>query len=225
MPVIQTELGDDVAGATVDAAGTRAIVLNLSGRNREVFVRRSTLAHELCHILFDPPRRLDDLRVDRYDELDRPAEQLTDAVEQRANAFAVELIAPQYAAGCASSRRSRRRRLRAVIHRFGINTPTAARYQVWNGLKRQTPLASLTATNTPADATWESQEAYTVDYHPIRSLAVHPSRAGRFSALALRAAEKRLISWDTAAEWLDASINELRAAAPAVRGLFPEVFE
>lgn len=222
VPVIQTELGADVAGATVDASGARAIVLNLSGRNREVFVRRSTLAHELCHILFDPPQRLDDLRVDRYDELDRPVEQVVDAVEQRANAFAVELIAPQRAA-VRLFETSPGEPLAAVIHRFGISF-TAARYQVWNGLARRVDLASLTASNTRPDPSWEGREAYTVDYHPIRSLARRPSRAGRFSAVALRAAERRRVSWDTAAEWLDASVDEVRAALPAVRSLFPDVF-
>ncbi|MFO0608189.1 MAG: XRE family transcriptional regulator [Polyangiales bacterium] len=222
IPVIQTELGADFAGATVDASGARAIVLNLAGRNREVFVRRATLAHELCHILFDPPQRLNDLRVDRYDELDRPAEQVVDVVEQRANAFAVELIAPQRAS-VRLFETSPSEPLAAVIHRFGISF-TAARYQVWNGLARRVELTSLAAPNTRPDPGWEAREAYTVDYHPIRSLARHPSRAGRFSAVSLRAAEQRRISWDTAAEWLDASVDEVRDALPAVRSLFPDVF-
>ncbi len=222
VPVIQTELGSDFAGATVDASGCRAVVLNLSGRNREVFVRRATLAHELCHILFDPPERLEDLRVDRYDDLDRPVDQVADPVEQRANAFGVELIAPQSAA-VRRYQVSPHEPLADVIQHFGLSF-TAARYQVWNGLDRRIAFSSLTAPNAAPDPTWEAREAYTVDYHPIRTLARRPSRAGRFSALTLRAATQRCISWDTAAEWLDAPVDEIRAALPAVRSLFPDVF-
>jgi Zn-dependent peptidase ImmA (M78 family) len=222
VPVIQAELGDDIAGATVESEGCRAVVLNLSGRNREVFVRRATLAHELGHILFDPPHSLDDLRVDRYDDLERAADQIVDPVEQRANAFAVELIAPQQAA-VRRYMTATGDPLRGVIDDFGLSF-TAARFQVWNGLKRDRRLEEITTPNYQPDPAWDAREAYTIDYHPVRSLARCPSRAGRFSAVALRAALERHISWDTASEWLMAPIDEIRAAASAVRGLFPDVF-
>ena len=223
IPVIQAELGEEIAGATVESDGCRAVVLNLSGQNREVFVRRATLAHELGHILFDPPRRLDDLRVDRYDEFERSFEQVVDPVEQRANAFAVELIAPQNAA-VTRYETTADDPLRAVIDHFGLSF-TATRYQVWNGLARKVALDTMMAPNTAPDSAWDGNEAYTIDYHPIRSLASRPSRAGRFSALTLRAASEGRISWDTAAEWLMSSEGEIRAAETAVRGLFPDVFK
>lgn len=222
IPVIQAELGDDIAGATVDTEGCRAVVLNLAGRNREVFVRRATLAHEMGHILFDPPQRLDDLRVDPYDDLERTFDEIVDPVEQRANAFAVELLAPQQEA-VKRFQTARDEPLRDVIDHFGVSF-TAARYQVWNGLERRTPLDRLTAPSVRPDPTWDARERYTTDYHPIRALARHPARAGRFSALALRAALERHISWDTAAEWLDASADEVRRAEADLRGLFPDVF-
>lgn len=223
IPVIQAELGDDIAGATVESDGCRAVVLNLSGRNREVFIRRATLAHELGHILFDPPRRLEDLRVDRYDELERSVEQPADPVEQRANAFAVELIAPQSVA-VKLYQTADDEPLRAVMEHFGVSF-TAARYQIWNGLDRKIAFGQLQASNYPPDPSWEARESYTVDYHPIRSLAQHPSRAGRFSAIVLRAATEGLISWDSAAEWLMTDEYSVRAAQHSIREFFPDVFE
>lgn len=222
IPIIQAELGDEIAGATVDSDGARAIVLNLSGRNREVFVRRATLAHELGHILFDPPRRLEDLRVDNYYDLEHSADQVSDPVEQRANAFSVELIAPQHAAISLFESTSEDP-LRLVMDHFGISY-SAARYHVWNGLGRSRPLDSITTPNYPPDPSWSGREAYTVDYHPIRSLAQNPSRAGRFSALSLRAALDAHISWDTAAEWLMTKPADLQEASPEIRDLFPDVF-
>ena len=76
------------------------IVLNIEGRNSNVWIRRATLAHELAHILFDPEEQLSSVRVDSYEQVARDAEhddQLPDNVEQRANAFAIEFLAPRNA--------------------------------------------------------------------------------------------------------------------------------
>ena len=56
----------------------------------------ATLAHELGHLSFDPPERLENLRVDSYAEgrTDPRGEGAADFVEQRANAFAVAFLAP-----------------------------------------------------------------------------------------------------------------------------------
>ena len=48
IPIIQAELGVRIAGATVASSDRRAIVVNLSGRNQNVFARRSTLWHMSC---------------------------------------------------------------------------------------------------------------------------------------------------------------------------------
>jgi Zn-dependent peptidase ImmA (M78 family) len=222
IPVIQADLGNWIAGATIETEGRRAIVVNLTGRNQNAFMRRSTLAHELCHILFDPQQQLHDLRVDEYADLEKRADQLTDPVEQRANAFAVQLLAPQDAArrfyedasvdplGC-------------VIDRFGLSF-TAARYQIWNSIQRSVPLESLQTNRFKPEDDWEGREAYTTTFHPLRGLADHPARAGRFSAVVLRAADEGHISWDTASEWLFCSEAELQQAAPSIRGLYPDLF-
>lgn len=221
LPIIQAELGESIAGATIDTASRRAIVINLSGNNRHVFVRRATVAHELGHLLYDPPRLLDDLRVDAYSDLDAPAEQLRDEVEQRANAFAVEFLAPQDEV-VALFRSVQNDGVGEIMHRFGVSF-TIARYQIWNALERTIPLEDLTTPRRDFPSEWEARETYTVDYHPIRNL--RPTRAGRFSAVAARAAEEGLISWDTAGEWLEVSGDEVRSVVAQLRDLFPSVWK
>lgn len=65
-------------------------------------------------------------------------------------------------------------------------------------------------------------EAYSATYHPIRNIPA--SRAGRFSAVVLRAAEERLISWQTASEYFCCDEQQLHTAADAIHDLFPFVF-
>jgi hypothetical protein len=86
----------------------------------------------------------------------------------------------------------------AVVNHFGI-CHTAARHQIWYATERQIPLESLQAgPGRRPDERWQATEAFTFDYHPLPR--IRSSRAGRFGALVLGAAEERLISWDTAAE-------------------------
>lgn len=224
MPVIQAPLGERIAGATVQSdGGRRAIVLNINGKNADACVRRSTMAHELCHLLFDPGSHLHDLRVDEYTELDERDDTRTDPVEQRANAFAVQLLAPQ-AEAVARYHATDTGGLRAVLDHFGISF-TAGRYQVWNGMKRSVPLESIFAPNESPEVDWDARETYTLAYHPIRSLTEHPSRAGRFSAIVVRAAGVGVISWDTAADWLFCSQDDVRRAERGLREFYADVFE
>jgi Zn-dependent peptidase ImmA (M78 family)/transcriptional regulator with XRE-family HTH domain len=225
VPVIQAELGDRIAGATIAAGEKRTIVVNLSGRNRNVYARRMTLAHELSHILFDPRERLRDLRVDEYDELDRREDQIPDPVEQRANAFAVQVLAPRTVARD-SYLNGGDNPVAELVHRYGISF-TAARYQMWNAMDRSMPITDLSPDNQRVDPAWEGRESYTTSWHPIAVLVDHPSRAGRFSALAIRCAERGLISWDTAAEWLLSEQEQVKpqSVRAAMRDLYPDLFQ
>lgn len=222
IPVIQAEIGDGIAGLTIEVGQDRAIVLNLDGANRNVFVRRATIAHELGHLLYDPEDKLNTLVVDEYERLDRQPPELNDPVEQRANAFGVEFIAPQDAVVDYYKSFEAGDAVWEVMDRFGVSY-SIARYQIWNGLERAIPLESLRSTpdRRPSES-WEGRESFTIDYHPIRGIRL--SRAGRFSAIVLRAAEEQIISWDTAAEYLETSKDELFDAAHAIKALFPTVF-
>lgn len=220
-PVIQAQLDERIAGATVESAGQRAVVLNIDGLNSDALVRRSTMAHEVGHLLFDPSQHPEHLRVDDYIELEQRADTRTDPVEQRANAFAVQLLAPQSAA---VERYSRSGNLfDEVLDYFGLSF-TAGRYQVWNGLNRSVPLDSISAPNRRPEPDWDARESYTLTYHPIRELASRPSRAGRFSAIAVRCAQVGVVSWDTVSEWLYCSPDDARAAATDLADFYPEVF-
>lgn len=222
IPVVHAQLDARIAGATVESNRRRAIVLNVDGRNSDALVRRSTLAHEVGHLLFDPPQSLSELRVDEYDELDQRPETRADPVEQRANAFAVQLLAPQEAAVARFN--SSRDLFEGVLDHFGVSF-TLGRYQVWNGMQRTVPLDEIQAPNRRPDVAWDATESFTLIYHPIRSLASAPSRAGRFSAVAVRAARDGLVSWDTVAEWLLCSSDEAQSATDQLRDLYPEIFE
>lgn len=224
IPIIQTALGEWIAGLTVEAGDSRAIILNTTGPNSSIFVRRFTLAHELAHLLYDPPAQLQHLRVDEYAELDRDTLEIPDPVEQRANAFSVEFIAPQQAAieTFHSSGGTQGGGLRSVVDSFGLS-PTAARYHLWNGLERRLPLAELKYRGQEGAAAWEAKEDYTLTHHPLRGLPA--SRAGRFSAIVLRAAQERLISWDTATHYLRTTHEELQSAVGALQEMYPRVFE
>ena len=149
IPIIQVKLPTAIAGATVSAHGQRGIVLNTAGRNSNVWIRRTTLAHELGHILFDPEEELSNVRVDSYDEVARNAEHgdlPRDVVEQRANAFAVEFLAPSEgvkslvpspASVSATS-------IAEVMSVFGIG-PAAARFHVGNAWWGQAQLPAQSA--------------------------------------------------------------------------------
>ena len=106
IPVIQAPLpgNREIAGATVattDESGreVRGIVLNTSGANENVWIRRTTLAHELGHLLYDPEQKLQRLKIDSYEENETNPRNgcAADLVEQRANAFALAFLAPNEA--------------------------------------------------------------------------------------------------------------------------------
>lgn len=220
IPMIQAELGEFLAGVTVAIGDRRAIVLNRGGRNSNVYIRRSTIAHELGHLLYDIEARLHDLQVDDFGDLERSPSQVRDPVEQRANAFGIEFIAPQTAVlSCYESHESNP--IGAVMRLFGISH-TAARNQILNGLKENRELPQPSPEDLRPLYEFEAMEAYATDFHPIPGIA--PSRAGRFGAVVLRSADEKIISRETAAEYLGCSEETLESAAEHVRGLWPSVF-
>jgi len=65
-----------------------AVVLAFPMTARERLLRRVDLAHELAHVLFDAPQHATDLWIDTADDA------FSSSVEQRARAFAAELLLP-----------------------------------------------------------------------------------------------------------------------------------
>ena len=88
--VVQPLASGRITAVSIRAGATAAVVLNSrdSNRIRNPLVDRVSLAHELCHILFDPsPGGI-------HLVLDGDSSQKGSLAEQRARAFAAELLLP-----------------------------------------------------------------------------------------------------------------------------------
>jgi Zn-dependent peptidase ImmA (M78 family) len=108
------------------------LVINLEGKNRNPCVRRFSIAHELCHILYDWNRTEPLAVVSGY------VERLSREREQRANSFAVRFLCPE------SNLMAIRDPLdlnlvKNLTDRFGIHYG-AARLYIFNVLQKELPL-------------------------------------------------------------------------------------
>ena len=221
IPVVQVDLGQRIAGATIvtrdeGGAEARGVILNVSGANENVWVRRATLAHELGHLLFDLNERLENVRVDPYgqNEADPQAREAeTDYVEQRANAFAIAFLAPPDALRRMVSTPPSTKSAVDVMHTFGISR-TAARYHVRNCFHGQYEVPSDSLNEVPRDEL-KAAENLTLDFFPLRETPIQ--RRGKFAALVTRAVEAGLISSDTASLYLQCSVRDFKARYDQLR--------
>ena len=219
LPLTHIELPVTIAGATISTGDARGIAINVNGTNSNVWVRRFTIAHELGHLLWDPDQHLKALIVDSYSDLERePYRMRTDYVEARANAFAIELLAPKKAAlDHFLSYSDPREGLRAVMERFGVSF-TAAKYQIWNALDRNSPLESFTVDDIEPTPEWVGRESFTNDYFHPKSVPL--SRRGLFAGYVVKCWSEKLISFDSAASYLSCEPAELEANADEITRLF-----
>ncbi len=215
IPIVQVELPPAIAGAAISVSNRRGIVLNIVGANTNVWIRRTTLAHELAHLLFDPEARLASVRVDSYEEMQRNTEETAGSqndVEQRANAFAVEFLAPRESVRQLSDVAAVTvQTIQNVMSGFGIGR-AAARYHVgnaWYGQAELPPESSIRATPTDED---RAAENFTQDFFPIEGTP--GQRRGRFAMLVAEAVDVGLITADTAAQDLACSEAEFEKALP-----------
>ena len=206
IPVIQAELSQkSIAGATISVADgdeiRRGIVLNLKGDNENPLVRRATIAHELAHLLYDPDEYLNPVRVDTYEGL---ASDLTSPpylddeyyrVEQRANALVHDMTLPPFSGEDVSR----------VVSKYGISV-IAASYHVVNAHFRQYDYPRDVTPDRGDD--WRGVENFTVDFLPISSTPV--TRRGRFARLVVEACKNRLISTESAAEYLCCTVDDVQ---------------
>lgn len=209
IPVVQSDFSNRFAGATVAPSDTgRGIILNTNGLNSNVWVRRTTLAHELGHLLWDPDHRLNKFVVDEYDDINRATDAQSsgyDEVEARANAFAAELLAP--AEGVKKVFQASPRvedGIRAVMEHYGVGFITA-RWQLVNSklLRADEKIPSVDWLHTQD---WVVNEEASLSYSPINSIP--ESRRGRFAEVVIKCAQARIISDDSAAFCLSCSVDE-----------------
>lgn len=220
IPVIQVQMRSAFAGATIANGNNRGIAVNLQN-DGNVWVRRNTLAHELCHLLYDPEEKLDRLRVDNSDDLNSnpySGSERRDPVEIRANAFAAEFLAPQKAVKTVfGEKRDNAGGIAAVMTMFGISY-TAAKWQIANATK--IPFADMA--RAPVDvvpsADWIAAENTTADYFPIGSAPI--SRRGKFAYFVIGLLDERRITLDSAASLLSCDPNDIRNAIDDVKSLY-----
>lgn len=216
LPLIQATLPERIAGATIAAGGYRGIVVNTVGQNTNVWVRRSTIAHELGHLLWDPDDRLMSVHVDDYSAI-TGVENSRDNVESRANAFAIEFLAPRRELELMfRTSSSDDAGLRMIMERFGVSF-TAARFHVWNACDRTFRRESLQTDWAPTQD-WQGTESFGDDWFPLEETS--QLRRGAFSACVVTAVERRVIHEDTAATYLQTTVERYRQNAETIKEMF-----
>lgn len=125
LPVLTISGSDSLSGMTVRSETGRLICVNKALYDGDAFVRRASVAHELAHALFDDDDELAAVRVDQKRVFDDRIIE-ADPVEQRANAFAAEILAPKAAilTQFNSSGRDREGLLKVALH-FGVSSKLA----------------------------------------------------------------------------------------------------
>jgi len=210
VPLIHAELPPNIAGATLATGNTRGIVVNVKGNGTNVWVQRATIAHELGHLLWDPAEKLRALVVDEQEQIEVIDRGRLDTVEARANAFAVELLAPKnairdfigqldpsdYALISSAIRK-------CMVH-FGLSA-TATRYHVWNTYERQFDIEQLLRIDPAPTDEWKGREAYTDDYFVLPRTPI--LRRGHFAGIVARADLNGWLSDQGAAMYLSADLE------------------
>lgn len=218
LPLVQATLPEKIAGATIAAGGHRGIVVNTVGQNTNVWVRRSTIAHELGHLLWDPDDRLMSVHVDEYNAI-TSVENTRDNVESRANAFAIEFLAPRRELDLMfRTSSSDDAGLRLIMERFGVSF-TAARFHVWNACDRTFRRESLQTDWAPTPD-WQGTESFGDDWFPLEETS--QQRRGAFAACVVSAVERGVIHEDTAASYLQTSVDRYREKAGMIKDMFAD---
>ena len=222
IPLVHLSLPNQFAGATVAIGRTRGIAVNVNGLNSNDWVRRATIAHELGHLLWDPDEKLESLVVDTFQDLeDEPPQLKHDWVEARANAFAIEFLAPrEFALKIFQASSDKKAALRDVMVHFGVSF-TSAKFQIWNALERSTSLESFRVEDVDPTDDWKGRESFTNDFFVPDSVPI--SRRGYFALYVVEALNKKLISLDSAASFLKISKKDVLKNAKAIEELFRKV--
>ena len=226
VPVIQAKLPNGIAGATVAVSGEdgreyRGIVLNTVGQNKNVWVRRATLAHEIGHLLYDSDDRLERIRVDTYEMNGvNPQVGSTDYVEQRANAFSTAFLAPLDAVRRTARTPIIGESISEVMRHFGLSL-TSARFHVSNAHYRQYDMPSDDdiPETWPGDD-WKASENFTADYFPIEDTPIQ--RRGQFAGVVAAGWGNGLISEQTAAAYLDCDVKDFLDNLGPIRSIYPQ---
>lgn len=211
--VVETWLPQGISALCLaDEAHGPTIILNLAGYNESAFVRRFTLAHEVCHILFDR-HGLEPLQTfDSYAEASDKS-----SVEQRADAFSVQLLAPEEPFRVHWKQLDKlgfppEITLRKLMERFGVGFQAMRSRAVHLGLlSEEASYALSTVDTTPPGVFVSAEEDPTAKelFTPIRR-----ERRGALLRLTLEALGKGIIGTSKALELLDLSADAFAERRP-----------
>jgi Zn-dependent peptidase ImmA (M78 family) len=219
VPLIFAMLPKNIAGATIEAGGQRGILINSEITN--VWVQRVTIAHELGHLLWDPIRRLNEIKVDKNESIGIRFDSTADHVEARANAFAVGFIAPEYAVMCEFNDADGdwSTAIYKIMDKFGLSL-SAAKAHILNVIGEHGNINDKfqNISITPSDE-WNGRERLTVDFYPLNKEKT-PMRKGEFAGLVVRAEMEGLISTDTAIEYLQTTEGEYKSHRDTIYNIY-----
>jgi Zn-dependent peptidase ImmA (M78 family) len=187
------QLPETIHGMSLhDPALGPSVIANLTGRRQAWWTLRSTLAHELCHILYDRQPAAPLGIASRRDQ--------RDDIEQRANAFGIYFLAPRegvqrllMSRGCRPYTLDRTD-VHAVMMHFGLGkeaTTFHLKHLDWLTAEQRADLLAHRYPTEPADDT-ESPDAQP-DLQPYISLGVDLERLSLVRP-AVRAYERGLIT-------------------------------
>lgn len=166
------------------------------------FTQRFRLTHELCHILFDRAKT-DPLQL--IERLDYAIPEEKNEVEQRADAFSIQFLAPEdqfkHAWGASlASGSTREQALRVVMERFGIGFQAARGHALRLELLERDEAYVISDVDVVPSAEWDQQERTKAD--GVELSPIPRERRGRLATLALEALEKGVIGTSRVLELL-----------------------
>ena len=102
--------------------------------------------------------------MDQYSDLQKDPRAVKNYIEQRANAFAVEFLAPQRAVErLFKTAENYSSGLRLVMDTFGLSY-TSAKYHVRNASNREIPLSALVVEDHKPTDEWTAAEDYATGF-------------------------------------------------------------
>lgn len=193
------------------------IALNASGAHTaNAFSRRVTLAHEICHVLFDRRRMADmtrfcriAVRWNRRRRASTEALPIDEQIERRARAFAACLLVPRKA-GVASWGRTRgsttSRRVRSWMAEWGIGYEAARGHL--DSLGRLGVRERLSRVETTPPPVWELAEPGPPRTGPAATVGVPLNRRGDFFGTVIDGVREQAITPGRARELLLLSLAD-----------------
>ena len=210
VPVVATELPSEVDAVVVsseDYGGKefRGVAVNSVGWNENAWNLRVSLARGLGHALFDPPDRVEHVRIahqlgDGSVEAAGP-----DVVNQRAYAFALSFLAPVEGVRSLAPLPVSRDGVTQVMRHFGMSESAARRRIESCYAGEATNIPSAWAHAQPSVQDVEAEDLFWGGNIPC---TVKASRRGKFAEVIMGCVRDRLISDDTAALYLGCTSEE-----------------